>query len=103
LRWSYSGCPDGLAWIDDVGASANPVHAFDRGGQLTVFVELPTIIQYRAGRSGSGVQRFDQGGSVRLRVHSRCRWEVVAWPSERRGHEPAGGLLRSWTWDPRIF
>jgi len=77
LRWSYSGCP-GLVWPDDLGATANPVHVFDRGGELGVFVGLPTIIQYRAGRSGSGVQRFDQGGSVRLRVHSRCRWQVAA-------------------------
>jgi hypothetical protein len=61
-----------------LGATANPVSALDRGGQLDVFVELPTIIQYRAGRSGSGVQRFDQGGSVRLRVAGRCRWQVAA-------------------------
>jgi hypothetical protein len=78
LRWSYSGCPDGLMWTDDLGATANPVHPLDRGGELDVFVELPTIIQYRASRSDSGVQRFDQGGSVRLRVASRCRWQVVA-------------------------
>jgi hypothetical protein len=77
LRWSYSGCPD-LVWPDDMGATANPVHAFDSGGGLDVSVELPTVIQYQAGRSGSGVQRFDQGRSVRLRVHSHCRWQVAA-------------------------
>jgi hypothetical protein len=78
LRWSYSGCPDGLMWIDDVGETANPVHAFDRGGELDVFVRLPTVIQYQAGRSGSGVQPFDHGGSVRLGVDGHCRWQVVA-------------------------
>jgi hypothetical protein len=79
LHWSYSDCPDSLVWVDDFGASANPIQMHDRGDAVAVFTQIPPLLQYQAGlRGAAGVEHFDQGGPVRLQVHSRCRWQLRA-------------------------